>query len=257
MKRFLNFFLFLVFVQSINAQDTIVNPTRSIFTSSFQIQPTQGYFSDKFDASPFGGSLEFYLPLKKKYLWLGLGMDFVTLDKESIKFNQIIAGFDREYELKTTTSKMLIKGIFRFQPQIQKRMVPYAKASLGTQRILTETNLLDKDLENRSIESEKHNVDWNLNLGLVAGVTLGLRKGFIGGLDFGIGYQWGNHTNAFVRQDGVTPLEFPIEAFTLDQARLNFFVMKFGVIFNIRESARTRYYRERYQQEKKPKSHNI
>ena len=185
----------------------------------------------------FGGGGNILFQTKRgQPVFIGVEVNSLRYDSESLEYTEIVEGIEEDYRLKTNNNILLWHGMIRYKPFTASIFQPYFDGMLGFKTFFTRTKLLylfdnDEEVVERYVDRSQT----VLSYGAAAGVQIMVTAAPDIAIDLRCAYLAGGNATYLVRkEEGMGgPYNDPIEAFEAATSPTTMLIPQIGITFQI------------------------
>lgn len=182
-----------------------------------------------------GGGNILFQTRRGRPIFIGVEVNSLRYDSESLEYTEIVEGVAEDYRLKTNNNILLWHGMIRYKPFTASIFQPYFDGMFGFKTFFTRTRLLYLfDNEEDVVESYVDRSQTVLSYGAAAGVQIMVTSMPDIAIDLRCAYLAGGNATYFVRkEEDMGPYNDPIEAFEAATSPTSMLIPQIGITFQI------------------------
>lgn len=229
MKKIFFCAVLILFVFGVGAQNT---DTRSIAGGGLQFGIPAEAFRENLTNTGVGGGFSLLFRWAEVPLYVGFDLGIMKYDGEVINQALNIAGFLKDYQLRTNNNILTAHLSARLQPNGNGPLRPYLEGMIGTKGLFTVTNLVDITLNgNEVVDTNTDEADFAFSYGLTVGLVFNVFRNDGIGIDLRCAYLPGGNASYLVRRTNLSSVVItdPIDAFEKKNSPTTLVVPQIGL----------------------------
>jgi hypothetical protein len=232
MKRILIVVFWVLTLVPLQAQDG----TRTLFGGGLQFGIPMDAFRENLTNTGVGGGFSLLFRWGQLPVYLGMDVGIMKYDGEAILQRINIAGFFKDYELRTKNNILTAHLALRLQPESTWPVQPYLEGMFGTKGLFTVTNLVDITINGTEIvDSNTDESDFAFSYGISGGFGFYVFGNDGIGIDLKCTYLPGGNASYLVRRNDLTVgmISDPLDAFEKKNSPTTLLVPQIGITIKL------------------------